>query len=84
MRRLIQDMLEFARISHEPDGTKVPVDTYAVAALALQDLRPAIEAAGAKIDIGSLPTVYANQEEILRLFQNLIGNAIKYHGEKHA
>ena len=82
MKLLIQQMLEFARIGHEPGEKKVQVDTYAAAELALQDLRPVIDATGAKIHIESLPTVYASQEEILRLLENLISNAIKYHGEE--
>jgi len=82
MKRLIQGMLELARINERAGVANVQVETLAAVQLALRDLEPAIEATGAKICIGWLPTVYGDPEQILRLFENLIGNAIKYRGNK--
>jgi chemotaxis family two-component system sensor kinase Cph1 len=81
MKRLIHDVLEVAKAS-DPDVTTVPVDTRAVAQLALQNLRKPIEKAGAMVSLGFLPMVYVNEEHTLRLFENLLGNAIKYRSEK--
>jgi len=46
--------------------------------LALKNLESAIEESGAQIITGQLPVVEGNQEQLVSLFQNLIGNAIKY------
>jgi two-component system, chemotaxis family, sensor kinase Cph1 len=81
MKLLIQDMLELAEINERADVANVRVETLAAVQLALRDLEPAIEATGAKICIDSLPTVYGDPDQILRLFENLIGNAIKYRGD---
>ncbi|PYT17191.1 MAG: hypothetical protein DMG59_08035 [Acidobacteria bacterium] len=81
MKRLIQDVLEFAAVSHEPNATDVPVNTHTVVEAAVQQLRKAIDETGARISLDSLPTISANEAQLLRLFQNLIGNAIKYRGE---
>lgn len=80
MKLLIQGMLELARINERAEVANVQVETLAAVQLALRDLEPAIEATGAKICIDSLPPVYGDPEQILRLFENLIGNAIKYRG----
>jgi two-component system, chemotaxis family, sensor kinase Cph1 len=81
MKRLIQGMLELARINERAEVANVQVETRTAVQLALRDLEPAIQATGAKICIDSLPTVYGDPEQILRLFENLIGNAIKYRGK---
>jgi PAS domain S-box-containing protein len=77
MQRLIQDLLAFSRI-----GTKGkdPSDISSEEALkqALINLRGAIEESGALVTHGPLPTVMADETELIQLFQNLVGNAIKY------
>lgn len=82
MKRLIRAILEFASVSYEPAAAVIQVDLQAIANAALQHLRTAIDEAGAHITLGPLPVVYANEAQMLSLFQNYIGNAIKYHGEK--
>jgi PAS domain S-box-containing protein len=77
MRRLIQDMLELARVTHAAPARDT-VDTGAVAQLAMQTITA--DAGGARIFIGELPTLVADERQLLRLFENLIGNAIKYRG----
>jgi len=79
MDRLIQDLLEFATVSQQAETSEV--DAKAVAELAAQDLQEAFDQSGATIVIESLPVIRANEGQLLRLFQNLIGNAIKYRGE---
>ena len=79
MDRLIQDLLEFATVSQQAQTSEV--DAKAVAELAAQQLQEAVDQSGATIIIESLPAIRANEAQLLRLFQNLIGNAIKYRGE---
>jgi PAS domain S-box-containing protein len=77
MQRLIQDLLAYSRV-----GTKGRdlLGTSSEEALeqALINLRAAIEESGALVTHDSLPTVMADESQLVQLFQNLIGNAIKY------
>jgi signal transduction histidine kinase len=79
MDRLIQDLLEFAKVSQQVETSEV--DAKAVAELAAQNLQEAVDQSRATIFIESLPMIHANEGQLLRLFQNLISNAIKYRGE---
>jgi PAS domain S-box-containing protein len=77
MQRLIQDLLAYSRV-----GTKGKdlLDTSSQEALqrALLNLRGAIEERGALVTHGPLPPVLADETQLVQLFQNLVGNAIKY------
>jgi PAS domain S-box-containing protein len=79
MQRLIQDLLVYSRV-----GTKAQelLDTSSENALqqALINLRGAIEESGALVTHDTLPTIPADEVQLIQLFQNLIGNAIKYQG----
>ncbi len=81
MKRLVRDIMELAKASNTANEPSAPVDTYAVAEFAISNLRQAVEESGATIAVEQLPRVFANESAILRLFQNLIANAIKYRGE---
>jgi light-regulated signal transduction histidine kinase (bacteriophytochrome) len=50
------------------------------AALAL--LQTAVQELGAEFLIGDLPTVQGDNQQLMQLFQNLVGNALKFHGEE--
>jgi PAS domain S-box-containing protein len=78
MRKLIDDLLEYSRTGNEPVGDKAPTDATFVLGLALEHLQSRIEESGAKVTIDDLPIVCANQDLLVRVFQNLISNAIKY------
>ena len=84
MRRLIHDLLEYSRTGNEPVGDKVATDANLILGLALQQLQLRIEESGAKITFDKLPTVIVHQDLLMRVFQNLIGNAIKYSDERPA
>jgi PAS domain S-box-containing protein len=77
MQRLIQDLLTYSRV-----GTKGKdlLNTSSEDALrhALSNLRGAIEESGALVTHDPLPEVLADEMQLVQLFQNLIGNAIKY------
>jgi len=79
MQLMIKDLLEYSLV-----GTKVrdfqPIDTALVIEQTLLNLQTAIEKSGAEITYYSLPGVIADTSQLTRLFQNLIGNAIKFRG----
>jgi len=77
MQRLIQDLLAY---SHVGTKGKDLLETSSEAALqqALINLRGAIEEKGAIVTHDPLPSVLADETQLIQLFQNLVGNAIKY------
>ena len=81
-RELIRDLLEFSRTGRgEPELESVPVAE--VVARALDGTRGAVEQAGARVTVHPLPTVCADRSSLCRVFQNLIGNAVKFSDEAH-
>jgi len=77
MQLLIQDLLAYSRVGTKGED---PVATSSELALqqAVDDLGGAIEEAGAVVTDDPLPTVIADKIQLVQLFQNLVGNAIKY------
>ncbi|RFS82287.1 HAMP domain-containing protein [Actinomadura spongiicola] len=78
MQTLINDLLGFSRVGRETDFTD-SVDLNEAANLALDDLAALREETGAEVDVGDLPRVPGDPGMLTRLFQNLLGNAIKFH-----
>ena len=79
MQRLINDLLTYSRIGTQGRQPE-PIDTHSVLSEACSNLQTAIEESGAMVTDEDLPTMRADAGQILQLFQNLIGNAIKFHG----
>ena len=77
MQVLIDDLLTFSRVSTSAGETQ-PTDLADVVRGVLEDLEIAIGESGARIDVGDLPTVPADPSQMRQLFQNLIGNALKF------
>ena len=77
MQRLIQDLLTYSRVGTKEKDLR---DTSSEETLqqALVNLRGAIEESGAVVTHDPLPTVLADEMQLIQLFQNLVGNAIKY------
>ena len=81
MENLIKDLLAYSQIGTKGKDFK-PSDCSLVIKEALANLQTAIEESHAKITCDVLPIVMADTSQLSRLFQNLIGNAIKFHGKK--
>jgi light-regulated signal transduction histidine kinase (bacteriophytochrome) len=81
MKSLIQDLLKFSQA-----GTAVasfrPVSAGLLLEQALSNLEVAIEESRAQISSDPLPIVVADSNLLVQVFQNLIGNAIKFHGDR--
>lgn len=80
MQELIRDLLDYSRVTTwgKPFTT---VDCNKAIIAALANLKLAIEESGAAVTFDPLPIVNADSAQLIRLFQNLIGNAIKYRGD---
>jgi signal transduction histidine kinase len=79
MQRLINDLLAYSRITTQ-ERKSGPVDCECILQETLLNLQPAIQESRAIVSHDPLPTVQADGVQLTQLFQNLIGNAIKYRG----
>jgi signal transduction histidine kinase len=79
MQTLIQDLLAFARVGRNGISGKTS-DCNRVVQEATLNLRTAIDESSATVTFDSLPKVAAEHSQMLQLFQNLIGNALKFRG----
>ncbi len=77
---MVEDLLQYSRIDVRGSAL-VPVDLDAVVREAVDNLQTSIEDSGAGIDAGPLPAALADRSQVVRLFQNLIGNALNYRDE---
>jgi PAS domain S-box-containing protein len=82
MVQLIHDVLNHASIGTNDHKPVQVLSTKTVVEQALKNLDITIKENQARIEIGELPTIVANKAELVQLFQNLIGNAIKYRGNE--
>jgi two-component system sensor kinase FixL len=77
MRVLIEDLLKFSRVTSKAQPF-APVNLNEVIDDVLEDLEVRINATGAQISVAKLPVIDADPMQMRQLFQNLIGNALKF------
>lgn len=80
MQTLIKDLLAYSRLNR-PETKSSAIDLNLVIQEVLNDLENIIKESSAKILTPSLPTVRGNSFQLHQLFQNLIGNGIKFKGQ---
>ena len=81
MQALIKDLLLFSRVNTRGKEFE-PTDLGDVINVVLSNLRVAIEESKARVHCDPLPTLKADHTQLVQLFQNLMGNAIKYRGDR--
>jgi chemotaxis family two-component system sensor kinase Cph1 len=81
MRTLILDLLAFSRVGRAETNRKNG-ECNAALNNALENLRSAIEESAAVVTHDHLPAVAVDPTQLVQLFQNLIGNAIKFRGNE--
>ena len=80
MELLVRIVLDYSRTS----GQRAPfeaVDTASIVAQVRDDLDSQLKKAGARLEIGELPTVKGDPRLLRGLFENLIDNSLKYHSD---
>jgi signal transduction histidine kinase len=81
MKNLINDLLEYSRINRAESKTET-VNCNVVLKEVLQNLHDSITESHAKIEIDELPVIQANRLQMVQLFQNLIGNSVKFRSNR--
>jgi signal transduction histidine kinase len=81
MQALINGLLAYSRVSTRG---RPPVETDSARAFeqAVANLQTAVQESGARVRAGRLPVVRADASQLVQLFQNLIGNALKFRGDQ--
>jgi signal transduction histidine kinase len=82
MRELLDDLLAYTEIGTAPEQPFEAVDLNIVLEKVLHNLKVAIDDSRAIVTAGRMPVLSAHEAHFLVLFQNLIGNAIKYRSEQ--
>ncbi|MBE1531942.1 sensor histidine kinase [Actinomadura algeriensis] len=80
MQALINDLLGFSRVGRM-SRIEAAVDLNEIARQAVSNLDALVEETGATVDLGELPSVPGDRSQLTQLFQNLVGNAIKFRRE---
>lgn len=81
MQRLIDDLLTYSRVGTRGQPFQ-KVDLNQVAGEVMENLRLAIQEADAEVTVNELPTISADRTQMVQLFSNLVGNALKFRGDK--
>jgi PAS domain S-box-containing protein len=79
MQTLIRDLLAYSRAGRTSLNAE-RVDLRECVAASLANLRATLEENGADVEVSPLPEYVGRRSQLIQLFQNLIGNAVKYHG----
>ena len=80
MQDLINDLLSYSRVTTKAKEPK-PTDCHVIMKRVLASLKTAIDDAKVQLRFGTLPVLLADHTQLVQLFQNLIGNAIKFRSE---
>jgi len=79
MQGLIQDLLSYSRAGANAEPLR-EISCEGALEKTLRNLRPTIQDSGAMVTHDSLPTIMTDETQLVQVLQNLIANAIKYHG----
>jgi PAS domain S-box-containing protein len=81
MQTLINDLLAYSRVSSQ-GAAFAPADCKEICDRVLENLRASIESSQAKVTVEPLPIVVGDPTQLGQVFQNLLVNAIKFHGKR--
>lgn len=78
MQNMVEELLKLSRLTTHP-RTFVRVDLGQVVTEVISDLEVQLLQSSGRMEVGVLPTIVGDQLLMRQLFQNLIGNALKFH-----
>jgi PAS domain S-box-containing protein len=81
MKTLLDDLMSYTHLDSRSHPF-APVPMNEVVGEVVANLHSSIKDANATVDLGELPSVFGDRTQFVQLFQNLIGNAIKFHGDE--
>lgn len=81
MQTLVKDLLAFSRLGRKGMHFQL-TDCAVIVDLAVKNLHAAIEESGARVECSHLPALVADASLLGHVFQNVIGNAIKFRGSE--
>jgi PAS domain S-box-containing protein len=84
MSNLLRALLTYSRVASAPPQASEKTDAGSAAAAALLNLSTIIDDTNAAVEVGDLPTVRIPEIHLVQLFQNLVGNGLKYRKEDYA
>jgi light-regulated signal transduction histidine kinase (bacteriophytochrome) len=82
MQALLEDLLAFSRVGRN-GATPAPTDVNAAINEVLKNLDLALKEHGVTVTCHPLPTILADRFQVVQLFQNLIGNAVKFRAKRN-
>ena len=82
MQALLEDLLAFSRVGRN-GSVPAPTDVDAALKDVLRNLALALKEHSVTVTCNPLPTILADHFQVVQLFQNLIGNAIKFRGKRN-
>jgi hypothetical protein len=82
MEMLLKDLLAYSQTGSSSEGPEEPVDCEKAIQKVMLNLQATIEQNSARVTWDALPTLHAHEIRLVQLFQNLIGNAVKYRSEE--
>lgn len=80
MEQFISDLLEYSRVATRPEALDT-VNLRDAVMEVISVLELGIKRLGANVEVFELPAIKAQKSQVCQLFQNLIANALKFHGE---
>jgi signal transduction histidine kinase len=78
MQSLVSGLLAYSHVTNRNDISPVVIAASDIVSAALLNLRTTIEESGAEITCEPLPAILAEPTQMMQVFQNLVGNAVKY------
>ncbi|MCX6677129.1 MAG: PAS domain S-box protein [Methanothrix sp.] len=81
MQQLINDLLTYSRVNTRREPLR-PMKIEDALQRAMQDLRYVLEESRGTVTYEEMPSIVADEQQMTQLFQNLIGNALKFHGDE--
>jgi chemotaxis family two-component system sensor kinase Cph1 len=81
MHQIINDLLTYSRLNTRKEPL-APMKLEDALQRAMQNLSYVLEESGGGVRYDEMPTIVADESQMTQLFQNIIGNAMKFHGEE--